>query len=111
MEADGTQTIVIFCKNYFADHWKEVALRLKHILGNLDYEVRLEIWQAQVSHGTFDPPPITINPKQLEEVVYMSDGIGPMDKSGTPGALVLRIRHKLQVRSCSVPDTFPIFKL
>ena len=88
LEADSTQTVVILCRNYFADHWKEVSPRLKRILGNLDYRVRLEIWQAEVSRGTFDTPPITINPEQLEEVVYMGDGIGPMDKSGTLGGYI-----------------------
>jgi len=85
---DSVPTVVIFCEDYFADHWKDVSLRIRWILSRLQYEVRLEISQARMSRGVLELPSTALPASAFDEIVSMGDSIGPRDGAGTLGGYV-----------------------
>jgi hypothetical protein len=85
---DSVPTVVIFCEDYFADHWKDISLRLRGMLNRLAYEVRLEISQATVRRGVLGLLSISLAASAFNKIVSMGDSIGPRDGTGTLGGYV-----------------------
>jgi hypothetical protein len=85
---DSVPTVVIFCENYFADHWKAASLRIRGILSHLHYEVRLEISQARISRGALELPSTVLPASAFDKIVSMGNSIGPRDGTGTLGGYV-----------------------
>lgn len=96
---DSVPTVVVFCQDYFADHWKEVSLRIRGILSRLHYEVRLEISQAKMRRGAFELPSAALPASAFEMTVSMGDSIGPRDGTGTLGGYVNLIDNQKRAKT------------